>query len=215
MEFRRRRTDLGAGALKSNQPELADLVFRSLDLKGQLPLELIREYQLQLQVEDFTRPEFYRARRRAWWGAGLNLTASVGNFNVWQLLAPTSSEVLGVVERVLISPTATETFYVGIAAPTGTGTIRTVRSLDSRNGVGALTATCTFQSDQVAAAPLGAGAMVVRVGANDTLEIAGPWILGPAAAGTAALIVSGASPNTHSACSFIWSERHATQAELR
>lgn len=213
MDFRRRRTDLEAGALKSNQPELADLVFRSLDLKGQLPLELEREYGLQLAVEDFTRPEFYRARRRAWWAASDALAAGgAGTYATLQLLAP-SGNMLTVVERVIIAPSATDYFRIAISTPAAGLLPVVVRSLDSRNGVGGLSGASTLQSGNPAVLPLGSGSLLVRGISSTTLVVEGPWILGPDSG--SALIVANGTANVASTLGMVWSERHATDAELR
>lgn len=213
-----RRGEIGAqgwgnGQLQSNQPELADLVFRSLDLKGRLPLELDREYQLGMTVEDLTRPEFYRARRRAYWGASHSMAALAANLNFFQLIEPTG-EVLTVVERVIISSQSADSYGIAIV-PALAALARPVRSLDNRNGVGPLSGSSTFQADQAAVGPVGTGSLVVRVAAGTTLVVEGPWILAPTAAGTSCLAVQNQGVNIASQVGFVWTERHATQSELR
>lgn len=212
MEFRRRRTDLGAGALKSNQPELADLVFRSLDLKGQLPQELRRDYSLEMRVEDFTRPEFYRARRRGWWANSKLLSAVAANVNVWQLTAPTG-EMLTVCERIVIAAAVTDYFRIALSTPAAGLVLVGGKSLDSRNGTALLSGASIFQAGPLAVSPIGSGSLVCRVPANETMEIAGPWILG--GGNDAALIVSMDTANAGGTVGFVWSERHATAAELK
>lgn len=205
------------GAYKSNQPELADLIFRALGLKGQLPESIEREYYLNLTAEDLTQPEFYRARRKNYVNIGVPQTAAAALRNLWQLLPPPgNSGTLTVVERVIIAATTADQWRIGLVPPSATATTQgNSKTMDGRNppggGVGA--SASLFQIEQTAATVAGAGTMVVRVPAGTTFEVRGPWILGP---GTSpALVVQQATVNLDGAVSFVWTERHATDSELQ
>lgn len=129
------------GVLALGQPDLPEVVFRALGLKGSLPLELDRQFQLGITVEELTKPEFaWLKREQLGTGGGTVAAGGAGQFGFGSLRG--SNDRLVVNDRIIIanSTAATVLYALGMQTtfPSGAGSIPGVPR-DGRSGVGSTT----------------------------------------------------------------------------
>jgi len=116
-------------ALDQNQQDYATQLQRALQLTARSPAELESVLNVGIQVDDFTRPEFWPLRRGTRFQAYRSVTAVAGQRGIFQMQGRVG--VLTVVEQVTIvnQSGAPLTFNYGIgsanAVATGGGTVAT------------------------------------------------------------------------------------------
>lgn len=116
-------------AVDQNQQDYATQLQRALQLTARSPADLESVLNVGIQVDDFTRPEFWPLRRGTRFQAYRSVTAVVGQRGIFQMQG--SIGVLTVIEQVTIENQfgAPLTFNYGIgsanAVATGGGVVAT------------------------------------------------------------------------------------------
>lgn len=198
------------GVLDVGQPDLSELTFRALQLKGALPAHLDRQIQLGLTVEDFTRPEFWWLRRGQLGYWPVNLPAVAGQLGTATIQG--ASGVLAVVERVIISnpAAAARSFLVGLStALPGAGGVGQGLSRDTRSPSGTNCAVLG-QAKAFAAPVTPTGNWLLTIQAGDTIILEPNAVL----SGTGAFYtVQALTVNEVLACQLEWRERVQLSSE--
>lgn len=126
------------GILDIGQPDVSEVTFRALQLKGALPAHLDRQIQLGIQADDFTLPEFWWLRRGLLGTMMLSSAALAANVSWVAVRAPVGT--LAVVDSVFIlnNNAVASTVILGMRdIPPGAGTFgAAVSSRDARAGAG-------------------------------------------------------------------------------
>lgn len=213
----------GEGTFLLGYAEYAEAVMRTLGLKGDLPADIEQRFGLGFQINDLADPEFQYLRRGVLWESGGTQNAVVGELGVLVLAGrqgATTRSTLAIIEKCLISNVgAAATFSVGV----DWGSLATIATINRtsypRDDRAALVATSAFATgtDSDPAQLLGSSHYVVTLAANQTIEIAGPWIISnkPNAAGLPSFwAVNCALANNAFRAGVMWRERELHDTEL-
>jgi hypothetical protein len=166
---------LEPGVLAIGQPDLADQLFRALQLKGPLPNELDRHYQLGINALDLMDPEYRYLRREALaYGGALVAAGGAGNFGFGSLRGA-ADKVIVLDEVHLANPTAaTIQFQCGVQGqfPSGVGAVAGTPR-DARLGVASVLAGAVRMGvDPAPVAPFQPYTIAVQAGDTYCLRVA-------------------------------------------
>jgi hypothetical protein len=191
------------GQLLVGQPDLGEQLFRSLDLKGDLPQQLDPTFASSLTVEDLTRPEFWWLRRGRLFSSGAFIAAVAGQQS-FASLAPINTPGLAIVERVYVGSNGGPAVSLcGLGPAVAAGTVQQVNVNDDRNGLVAQPSLLALTTGTSAApTPPNNGISFVTPSAA-TVVLEGPWIL----TGNQNLVVLHITPNIPLTVGFKWRER--------
>lgn len=194
-----------SGLLPLGNPELSELLLRALQIKGDLPQTVEALYRAQVTVDDLTAPEYRWLRRGTQWQGHAFVAAVAGQASYFEL-QPISgaAENIAVVERIsIVNPNAfVMSTRLGIVTPAllAAGAVN-ARARDDRH-LSSQSAFKIFAGTNAALA--GAAGMIdVRLAADGTTTVEGPWIL----TGNSALQVGTTAANVALTCQMFWRER--------
>lgn len=198
------------GVLGIGQPDMADQLFRALQLKGPLPNELDRHYQIGITALDLAAAEYRYLRRESLGYIGMNSAATAGQFG-FQCLQGVDGK-LTVIEQVIITNLNAGAITVQLgtmATAPAAGTTTPGVPRDSRLGVAA-TLGSKGTTGTNAAPALPARIMLAAIPPGSSLRLDLDLVLAGAAAFFA---VIGQAVNLQQATSFVWRERAALSSE--
>lgn len=202
--------ELPPGVLAIGQSDLADLVFRALQLKGALPGELDRRFQLGITVDDWTAMEFRWLKRASTWDA-VGVAAAVAAQLPWVQLVGVANR-LTVIEKLRLNNNsgAAMTLQVGISGTLLGGGASTATAFpDDERYLTARPSTVVTGGSVVG--PAGVLGQNITVPNASAVEVLGPWVL---AGGVGVLSVVGQTPNVSFSCGVRFWERVQLASEL-
>lgn len=216
------------------QPDLAALLMRAYELKGDLPDVIDGSFQSIIAVDSMLQPEYQALRRMPLLQGGVFVGAVAAQFSYALLttrggIAATATRILAVVEKVLVSnPTAANQSYIMMINadnPGGAGPASNPR--DDRFS-GAVSGSAFESAYGVAfgnnalspAGPIVAGRTLrFTIPPGGNIQIEGPWVLtnrlDPGGSGfSLALAITPSLVNLPLEANFFWRERQILQSEL-
>lgn len=209
-------------------PEFAEVIMRALALKGDLPRELLAEFQLGLQVADFSDPsEWSWLRRTILYDGGCTVAAVAAQFGIAVFatrvgLSSNQRQVLAVLDQVILTNTAAAamTFEYGVTL-SGTGIADPNRQAYAKDDRGTsptfATNTSAFAvgSGSNAAPPLGSSHAIVSLAPGASISLKGPWMLTNRDTGAfrSAFLVQAGTVNQAFVAAFTWRERVLNDSE--
>lgn len=204
--------------------EYAETLMRSLGLKGDLPADIARMFDVGFTINDLSDPEFQYLRRAVLWESGGTQNAVAAEFGVLALggrAGATTRTSLAIIEKCVITNLGAGTipFSIGVDwASTATFASGLNRSSYPRDDRAALVSTSAFATgtDSDPAQLIGSSHYVFNLNANESREITGPWIISnkPNAAGLPSLfLVQCATVNNAFRAGVMWRERELHDTE--
>jgi hypothetical protein len=206
------KTPEGIAYLVNQNPDQSEVIFRALNLKGELPRLIDPRFNGSIQMEDYTKPEYWWLRRGVLMQAGADQAAVAAqqSFVSW---TPLQTTRLYVIERVRIySVTANAGGVIGLGAAVAGGANQTNSNRDDR--IAGTTADFTKGSGAVvvagtSAAPVSPpGAIPFRLAPGAALDF-GPYVI----TGRSVLSVLLSNVNIQLCVSFEWRERELLPSE--
>lgn len=212
----------GPYPLLLNAPEYAEQLMRAFGLKGDLPREIVPQYQLGFQMVNLDGDEFAWLKRAVTWETGGTQAAVVGQVPIAAFLtraAAQSRSVMAVLDRVLVgnlnAAVLTLDFGLTVNGTNIADPTRTAYPRDDRNMGGGATSAYGLAFGTNAANPLTSGHSLIDIPANTSVVLEGPWILTnlTTAAFRAAFVISGSIANQAMRVSAYWRERELHDSE--
>jgi hypothetical protein len=120
--------------LQVQNPDVSEMMFRALRMNGQLPKLLDPRYNASLQIEDYTRFEYWWLRRGTRYFA--SATATAGANTAWGFFsaAATTPRKLCIIDSIILFGAATVTLEIGNSGVPGAGAIANSLIVDDRQG---------------------------------------------------------------------------------
>lgn len=208
--------------LLMRQPDVGERAFRALGIQGDLPEYLKDGYDLSVTAEDLTLPEFWYARRGAWFDGSKAPGPVAGQYSFVSLGHPQLAPVLAVVLECWIwnPDVAARNFVVGLAYDRGNTADANQAPRDARDNF-RRSAFSVNASNNAVLQLTGEGSRLVTVPAQAMVSIPGPWILSaakPSPTGVAGqrtqLVVQSQILNTTFQAGFTWRERAMLESEF-
>jgi hypothetical protein len=202
--------------------EYAEQIMRAFGLKGDLPREIVPQYQLGFQMANMEGDEFAWLKRSILWETGGTQGAVVGQVPIAAFLtrvAAQSRSVMAVLDRVIVDNLNAAVLVLDFGLTVnGTSIADPTRSAfprDDRNMGGGATSAYGLAFGTAAADPLGSGHSLIDIPANSSIELRGPWILTnlTTAAFRSAWVISGSIANQAMRVSAYWRERELHDSE--
>lgn len=214
------------GQLLLGQAELAELLMRSLGLKGALPQFLDGRFSPEVLVADLTAPEYKYLRRETSWTAGQSVAAVAANFSIAAIgpRNPQLSRFVAVVERIIVSnnSAAALNFRYGLVS-TAQASVAVATNGAPRDDRFAATGLnqsvmATGQANQVGNPVTFTATPVISLPAGGSIVVETPFVLtggpGPTAGDQVLCAVWNAIVNQPLEVTFDWRERVPVQSEL-
>lgn len=216
------------------QPDLAAILMRAYELKGDLPDAIEGTFQSTIEADSMLQPEYQALRRMPLLQGGVFVAAVAAQFSYALLttrggIAATNTRILAVVEKILVTnpAVAAQGFQVMLNADNPGAAGPAANPRDDRFS-GAVAGSAFESAYGVAsgtnalspAGPIVAGRTLrFTLPAGGGLVLTGPWVLtnrlDPNGSGfPLALAVSGTAVNLALECNFFWRERQILQSEL-
>jgi hypothetical protein len=215
------------GWMVQNAPELSEQAQRALDLKGQLPLQQVDPHlALDIQVDDWTRPEYAFLRRRILYQQVSGAANVAAQFSQVGLLVPATRVLLAHVYRItIVSSGATFTAQVGVTAQGVGGMVGAVSGFSADDRALAIAgggrSGCALTAGNAAALIQGTGLTglrFVQVPANGSVTIDTNFTLTsrqpPGSTNFPIVVVEATTVNIGMQVSFEWWERALLTSEF-
>jgi hypothetical protein len=176
---------LDVGNLLIGQSELGEQTMRALELKGDLPQLVDPRYQLGINVDDWTLPEYRWLRRQLRCVYPMDSIAGAGT-NVIQWRLPSGGpRALVVLERMLLtnSTAAVHDYQFYFTTTSVASFVSGAMAVDDRqkaviaNPIGNGMLICGLINTGAPPTGPGAGTCIVSIPASTTIEIKLDWIL--------------------------------------
>lgn len=207
------RAQVGAEYLVNQNPDQSELIFRALNIKGALPKHIEPKFDLALQVEDWTRPEFWWLKRGQTATIGDSVAAVAAQQGFVDIsFAPNR---MAIIDSMIIANTAAvaQNFRIGVGTPVAAGTIVPKEVRDDRCGAAgtgsANQVSAVITSGTNAAPVVGLNDIVVATTAGQTLTLPINYVM----TGRVNLHVVSLALNAQFAAWFLMRERELLQTE--
>jgi len=161
--------------LQVGQQDLSETMFRALRIKGQLPKLIDPRFNVSIQGEDFTKPEYWWLRRGILGYVGDFVGAVAGQFSFIDLSI--AQRRLSVIESIVLTNRngAAASYRFGFGAAVAVGGTNGNQPRDDRTAGRAIT---TLMTSGTNAAPLlGPNDFFISLAPGTSIVIPGPYIM--------------------------------------